>query len=266
MSECPASPGRAALALAAAGALLPAALAAQAGATGMEEPEPPDSAAALYGRVAVRGDGEPLVNAAVELVDRNLAAVADSAGRYRFRNLEPGEVTLRVSYLGARTGDRTVTLEAGEAVRHDMLAERTAVEVAELRVQVRRRRRGKMAGFEERRERGRGDFVTREEIERIHPTRTTQIIRREAAGVIKVERTESGRLRLLLGRGPDKCPPAVFLDGGLVSGLRVNDVDPSDLEAIEIYDGNEAPPRYEVMRGCGVVLLWMRTGASAAGG
>lgn len=265
MSERPAAPGRAALALAAAAALLPAPLAAQAGAAGLEEPEPPDSAAALYGRVAVRGDGEPLVNAAVELVDRDLATVADSAGRYRFRNLEPGEVTLRVSYLGARTRDRTVTLEAGEAVRHDVLAERTAVEVTELRVEVRRRRRGKMAGFEERRERGRGDFVTREEIERIHPIRTTQIIRRESVGA-EVVRTESGRLRLLVGHGPDKCPPAVYLDGGLVTGFRVNDVHPADLEAIEIYDGNEAPSRYDVMRGCGVVLLWTRTGASAEGG
>lgn len=231
------------------------------GGGGAGEAAPPDSTAVLRGRIAIAGTGEPLVSAVVEVVGRTRRAVADSSGAYRIAGLRPGTVQVRASYLGARTDEKTVELEAGETARVDFEASQLAVEMRELRVDVERRRRGKMAGFEERRDRGLGDFVTREEIERINPIRTTQIIRREALGERVVYDPETGEFRLLLrGGGIGRCPPAVFLDGGLMPDFRVNDIAPEDIQAIEVYQGAETPVQYDVVDGCGAVLIWTRSG------
>jgi hypothetical protein len=244
-----------------AGAVLLAVLPLPAAAQGEDEPAPPrpaDNLAALHGRVSVAGTGEPLTNAVVHVPGRDRHAVVDSSGEYRIRGLEPGEVAARVEYLGAETTERTVELEPGEAARLDFRAREAAVELTELQVEV-QRRRGKMAGFERRRKQGRGDFVTREDIERVNPVRTTRIIRHEAVGA-RIVRTESGDQRLLLRGTTGRCAPAVFLDGAFVPGFSVNDVHPGDLEAVEIYGGTRAPAEYRVRQGCGTVLLWTRTG------
>lgn len=222
--------------------------------------EPPDSSGTVHGRVSVAETGEPLVNAVVHVVGRGRNAVVDSSGTFRIRGLEPGEVSLRAEYLGAETQQKTVELEPGGAARVDFRAREAAVELTELQVEVQRRRSGKMAGFERRREQGRGDFVTREDIERVNPVRTTQIIRHEAVGA-RVVRTRGGDYRLLLRGTTGRCPPAVFLDGAYVPGFSVNDIHPGDLEAVEIYGGARAPARYRVRQGCGTVLLWTRTGS-----
>lgn len=239
-------------------AALPAPAAAQ-GDGDPSPPEPSDSAAVLHGRVSVAETGEPLVNAAVHVPGRDRHAVVDSAGEFRIRGLEPGNVSVRAEYLGASTGEKTVELEPGESERVDFRAREAAVELTELQVEVKRRRSGKMAGFERRRERGLGEFITREDIERMNPVRTTHLIRHEAAGA-RIRRSEDGEYRVLLRSGLGRCPPSVFLDGVLVQGFSVNDVDPSDLEAVELYDGTEAPAEYRGTRGCGAVLLWTRTG------
>lgn len=250
--------GVVAAALLAALSALPAPAAAQAGEEAAE-PESPGGASALHGRVTVAETGEPLVNAVVHVLGRDRHAVADSSGEFRIGGLEPGDVSVRVEYLGAATGEKAVELEPGEAERVDFRAREAAVELTELQVEVRRRRGGRMAGFERRREQGRGDHITREDIERLNPVRTTQLIRHEAVGA-RIRRTRTGEYRVLLRSGVDRCPPSVFLDGVLVQGFSVNDIDPSDLEGVELYDGSVAPAQYRGTQGCGVVLLWTRTG------
>lgn len=244
-----------------AGAVLLAVLPLPAAAQGGSEPPPPrpaDSLGALYGRVSVAETGEPLANAVVHVPGRDRHVVVDSSGGYRIGGLEPGEVAVRAEYLGAETKKKTAELRPGEAARVDFRAREAVVELTELQVEV-QRRRGEMGGFERRRKQGRGDFITREDIERVNPIRTTQVIRHEAVGA-RIVRTDSGDYRLLLRGTTDRCAPAVFLDGVYAPGFSVNDIHPDDLEAVEIYGGTQAPAEYRVRQGCGTVLLWTRRG------
>lgn len=220
---------------------------------------PSDSAAAVHGQVTVAETGEPLVNAVVHVVGRDRHAVVDSAGEFRIRGLEPGEVSVRAEYLGARTRQKEVTLEPGEAERVDFRADRVAVELTELTVEVERARRGKMAGFEKRRRRGHGDFITREDLDRHGYTRTTQVIRYGSTRA-RIRRTGRGEYRVFVRDGTSRCPPVVHLDGARMPNLRVNEIPPEQIEAIEIYGGAGTPVQFESTEGCGAVVIWTRTG------
>lgn len=239
-------------------------------------PAPGDSSAVLHGRVFIAGTGESLQGAVIGIDGRDRSALSDDGGRYALTGLAPGEVTVRASYLGARTRGRTVTLSAGEARRVDFPAEEAAVELSELRVEVQRRRRGKMAGFEERREEGWGEYVTRAEIERIRPLRTTQMLRGlpgvrvDFAGGEYVVRFRGGGLRgptsLAPGSGTSGqtssgCEPTIYLDGAPIPSFRANDVPPSDIEAIEVYEGPAVPARFRSLGGCGSLVIWTRSGS-----
>jgi hypothetical protein len=126
--------------------------------------------------------------------------------------------------------------------------------------------------FYERLERGRGSFVTREQIERRRPRRLTDLFR-EIPGV-RVTVTNRGERLVMTGATPamyrvdprweaGDCPVQYFLDG--VSYLPdyagvPNDVRPDEVEGIEVYRRlSEVPVEYR-RRGaeCGVVLIWLK--------
>ncbi|MBM4186839.1 MAG: carboxypeptidase regulatory-like domain-containing protein [Gemmatimonadetes bacterium] len=59
------------------------------------------------------------------------------------------------------------------------------------------------------------------------------------------------------------CPPAVALNGGSVSaGWAVNDFDPEEVEALEIYrEGTNLPIEYSFAgkAACGLVVIWLKS-------
>jgi TonB family protein len=151
---------------------------------------------------------------------------------------------------------------------------------------------GRLAGFEERRERGLGRFITRADIERLRPAHTSDILR-TVPGVTVLTRdntTGQGPVRpdrraVLQGREPAptvfdlttrarirlrgaSCAPQFYLDGARLAEFPEVDVDafiPASIGGIEIYAGGAAIPPQFAAPGtpdggsrCGAIVLWTR--------
>jgi len=82
-------------------------------------PPGPREAGALSGRVSSAATGAYLGNARVAIEGTTREAITDETGGYRFFDLPPGPVRLRVSYLGLHEKAEMVTVAAGQSIQRD---------------------------------------------------------------------------------------------------------------------------------------------------
>jgi hypothetical protein len=142
------------------------------------------------------------------------------------------------------------------------------------RVQPPFRRNLELGGFYDRERQGHGDFVRREEFERLANQNLAQVLQRARGTRIMYAGTKQfiyfprngeptgggGR------RGPPRngCLPRLYLDGVQVTYDSNNDINsvisPDQIEAIELFRGaSEIPPQYGGSNAmCGVILVWTR--------
>jgi outer membrane receptor for ferric coprogen and ferric-rhodotorulic acid len=115
----------------------------------------------------------------------------------------------------------------------------------------------KMQGFEERRLKGRGVFITREQIEQRGAMQLSDLLTNISG--VRVRRDDyRQRVGILMGRGAYACEPVLYIDGSPRSALEINDYHPAQVEAMEIYTRvSMSPPGYRSGR-CGSVLIWSR--------
>ena len=77
------------------------------------------SGATIKGTVKDAQSKEPLPSANVSVVGTSLGAVTDVDGKYTLRNVPPGPLTLRASYLGYKPQDRSVQARGDAEVKQD---------------------------------------------------------------------------------------------------------------------------------------------------
>lgn len=237
----------------------------------------------IRGRVVDSESAEPVVLAYVGLLapgsELVVATLADDDGHFSVRAPAVGSYFLYVT----RTGYRAVVdglFELGENGVFELLIgmRRAPIPVDPITVAVEGGVRDlRTVGFYERRDLGLGHFIEREEIQRVAIEDLTDALRgiprfrvvtpapsRVApTGVLKPE--------ILVRQGADYCSPTLFIDGTVVAlgsrnrrspqtAVRPDDfVDPSDVEAVEIYTSPaRTPAAFEATGGCGAVLIWTR--------
>jgi hypothetical protein len=125
----------------------------------------------------------------------------------------------------------------------------------------RRRMRLDQQGFYRRRERAFGTFFDTDEIRALHPTRTTDILRR-VPGVVVRRNLEGGAVATTWRRGRS-CPMKVVLDGFKIDtsvGSLDDWVSAASVIGVEVFPGGVGAPVQH--RGtdafCGVVMIWTR--------
>jgi outer membrane cobalamin receptor len=104
-----------------------------------------------------------------------------------------------------------------------------------------------------------GHLITRDQIERLHPFRVSDLLR-TVPGIQVVPGRFGDTIRTTEG-----CVPAVFLDGLRfpLMGESIDDlVNPNDVEMIEVYPHATGAPVELTGAGsaCGVVAIWTRRG------
>src|SRR5688500_127190 len=155
------------------------------------------------------GGGIP--GAQITVQGSSASAVTDASGAFRIQRLPAGTVVLNVRRLGYRPAVRTVEhAGAAESVLEIRL---TAVPEVLPTVEVRRRPEAsdaRLAGYNARREKRVGHFVTRDQIERHDSPRFADVLRGVPGLVVKPLRGSGGG-RTVSIRG--NCSPLVFLDG-----------------------------------------------------
>jgi hypothetical protein len=123
--------------------------------------------------------------------------------------------------------------------------------------------RDKMVDFERRRATGRGTFITRDDIDRRNPLTVADLLR-TVRGL--ATRTSGGRTEVRFIRANSRldgvdCPPELWFDGVRTFDATVDEVDPGEVEGIELYRGLGQIPAEYLSRtaACGVVLIWTRS-------
>jgi hypothetical protein len=280
--------------------------------------------AALRGHVRDGFSSGPAVNAEVTLAWKSLVKIGnsvggvrepsvttrtDSAGRYDFCGLpERVAITARVTADDRRSAPVQFTLSEGEiSVRDFVVGQPTIVASAPNESAVadapvapsagsNAPKNSTMREFERRRRRGGGGYLTRAQIDRLHASRLTDLLR--SLPGVSVEPNENGALVVELRRSKSftidpsmatrgdsasrsssapntspvkvrKCPAAFQVDGLPIDGGASADIEvhPETIEAIEVYSGGQVPielgSRYSE---CGVVIIWTRAFAGRSDG
>ena len=232
--------------------------------------------------------GAPIAGAEVRLRERATAGVTDAAGVLRLGSLAPGADEALVRFLGYGQALIRVELRAGDTTRAAAQLRRVPAELAEVEVAADREPWRSLPGWEARRRVGLGYFLTREDIERLRPTKSIELMR-TVPGVRLVPIGGDKyviRMSRAVGGG---CQPHVYLDGVKVlneltqagppqpsgtlrrparpprvtQGSILETIQPESIEAIEVFVGaSQIPPQYNMTGSvCGVVLVWLKRGS-----
>ncbi|HYJ79532.1 MAG TPA: TonB-dependent receptor [Longimicrobiaceae bacterium] len=228
-----------------------------------------ESRPALTGRVIEAGTARPVAGARVlRIGGGEVRSAAD--GTFRLNRVEPGAHRIAVSAVGYDAVEVSVTVGAEGMAGVEFELPVQAVALRPVEAEAEARDRGPFAGFWERRERGRGHYFTREEIERRRPSRIADIIRTvPGARVIPIHAGQGITVTFSRNTRPlGDCPVTLYLDGRMLpSEFAMNELGPEEIEAVEVYQGAAQVPSGIVRpdrAGCGVVLLWSRRGEPAA--
>ena len=245
---------------------------------------------------------------AAPVVQEQAATRTDSAGRYGICGLPAGvSLTIRATSDDRRSLPQPITLPENQITVLDLMVGTQAVvasvepsKIGTQAVSAAPPRNQAVVGFDRRRRRGTGAFLSRTQIERSRATRLTDLLRMMPGvtvgssndGMLIVE--IRGAKRLSIDQPP---PPAIRSDSGapppqpaapvsgqfsvkkcaaafLLDGLPIDGGSGIDLEmhseniyGLEVYSGGQVPIEYGGRHSeCGVVMIWTRAFADRPDG
>lgn len=244
--------------------------------------------ARIIGRVVSKETQAAVAGADIDLAPGAQRLVSDNAGRFRFEQLAPGNVTVVVKHIGFVPESLYITLQPNEDL--DLLVElrQAAQQLDTISVAARATplATGKLAAFYERKQFGIGRFIDGDIFEKeqhrqlgeLIASRTpgTRLVRSRTSGAAWLSTTRgSGSLRAtqldptdrLRGADPRGCYPDVYLDGAVVYSFGkgmplfdLNGLTAASVSAVEVYVGpGQTPQQFnKVGAVCGVVLIWTK--------
>ena len=219
-----------------------------------------DTLAQFRGRVLSRSRAEPVEQAFVFLLANGKGGMTDAEGRFSIRDVAPGVDTVQVRYFGFEPSTTVVDLKPGHITDATLLISNAVLEVADLKVEVRRTLRGKLRGFEERRLKGFGDFITPQQIERRQPRVPSDMLRAIAGVTVGSEQVGQTEVYFTKGSTSGRCYPTIWLDGQPMRDMKIDEISAPDLLAIELYKGGTQMPPQWASNSCGLIVVWTKEG------
>ena len=237
----------------------------------------------IGGMVTSAGSKQALGGADVAVLDQArslvLRAATASDGSFSFA-VRPGRYLVRVILIGYKSAESSLLSVTDAVVRVNFELQDSVIAVSGVTAAAApRSRRLESTGLYERMRDGRGAYIMREEIEKKHADRISQlVIGRAGLRVQQVTRGASSGITRgdLVMRGGMQtsmrsayCFPRIYLDGVLARAsstsaptLTLDEIaKPEEIEAIEIYrSSSQIPPEFSgADSSCGVVVVWTRT-------
>jgi TonB-linked SusC/RagA family outer membrane protein len=227
--------------------------------------------ASISGTVRDEADGRALAGAAIQVAGSSAFVTTNAEGVYRLRGLSPGTYQLRLVMMGYASATQTATLEAGQSITIDWTLRPVPFALAEIV--------GTATGDQLTRELGNsvarvaaGDLVTTAPVSNV-----TQVLSGRIAGVSVLQSSgvtgQGARIRI---RGLSSISlsnePEIFLDGVRInsrtSGIDalgaassfLNDINPEDIESVEVVKGPAASTLYGTNAANGVIMITTRQG------
>lgn len=225
----------------------------------------------ITGTVTDGDTGEELPGANVEIPELGIGVASRVDGSYTLEGVEAGERTVRVSFVGYQQAEETVEVEAGETVTLDV---ELSPDLASLEEVV-------VVGYGAQRDRrditGSISGVSSEEIEGVMVSSPEQILQGRTAGVQMT--TTSGMAGAAVSvsiRGPSSISggnqPLYVVDGqpiisgdfgsdvGTAATNALADINPNDIQSMEVLKDASATAIYGSRAANGVVLIETKQG------
>jgi TonB-linked SusC/RagA family outer membrane protein len=234
----------------------------------------------VTGLVTDEATGEPIIAAQVFIAGTQLGGLTDQRGRFVLTSVPAGERQVRVTILGYSQVAQTVNVPEGGSVTADFTLRQTAVELGGIVVnaitgdQVRRRELGNTVGT-----------IDMNNLQRAVISKPADILTGRVAGVdVRQVNGTTGTGQKIRIRGANSVSlsnePLIIVDGvrydngtdfmdpGFSEGApdqvpnRLNDLNPDDIDSIEILKGPAASGIYGTAASNGVILITTKRGSS----
>jgi hypothetical protein len=207
----------------------------------------------------------PIEGARVSIVGTSLGASSDAQGRFQVAGVPAGVRVLQVHAIGFSVGSWVVQLDEGQNFHQTFeLAPRT-LEVEGVTVSGREEDTWRSErGFEERRRRGQGFFVTREQILQRNAPTVAELLR-TVPSVLNICNSRGCQTRLPSSTGP--CSPEFFLDGYPATFSTGPNFPLTQIRGVEVYrDQFSVPAEFQRPNlRCGVIAIWTIEPGTALG-
>ncbi|HEU4642010.1 MAG TPA: carboxypeptidase regulatory-like domain-containing protein, partial [Gemmatimonadaceae bacterium] len=227
-------------------------------------PPAPLGSAVVTGTVTSNA-GKPLEGAQVMLLGTRLVTRTDERGAFRLGGLPAGTQSIEIREIGYAPRRFAVDLSPHRESRlAAVLDEKAALLSA---IEVTAKKGSDIPGFDERKRRGLGTYLTREDIEKRGSIRMTDVLRGLPGVQVSWDGTEYVvQMARAAGLGYS-CPVQYFIDGSpFLASL--DDIDqtiqPEDVDGIEVYkSASETPAEFQTGGNggaCGTIVIWTRRG------
>jgi len=228
----------------------------------------------ITGRVTDAANGQPVSAAQVNIVGTNAGTQANSDGHYTLRGVTPGTVEVRVLRVGYAEQKQSVTVAAGQTVTADIRMRAVAATLAPVVT---------TATGEQRRVEV-GNAIAQVDAAKVVETQAVSnvadLLTSRAAGVMVIPGTQTGAGIRIRVRGTSSLSlsnnPIYVIDGVKVEGTtgsstlsvggttpsRVGDLNPEEIESIEIVRGPSASTLYGTDAANGVIVITTKRGVA----
>lgn len=227
----------------------------------------------VTGRVTVSGTGEALSGAQVFIRDLDIGTITGEEGRYQLSDVPVGEHVLRVRILGYNRASRQISVAAGETTTANFSLTVSAVGLEEMVVTATGEQRVRSIGHAV-------DNIAATEIVDRAPVRDfADLLAGRTPGVeIRVGSGTVGAGAFIRIRGASSLAtsnqPIVYVDGTRVNANPANltvstggqqtgalNINPEDIESIEVLRGASAATLYGTEAANGIVLIRTKDGS-----
>ncbi|MBK6488293.1 MAG: SusC/RagA family TonB-linked outer membrane protein [Gemmatimonadetes bacterium] len=227
-------------------------------------------------RVTEAGEGRPLDQAQVVIVGTTLGGLTNADGRYVFRTVSAGEVTVRVLRVGYSEQKKVVTVVAGQAATADFVLTSVAITLSPVVTTA----TGETRRVEL------GNAVASIDVAKVTESSPVQnvndLLNSRTAGVVVTSGTQTGAGARIRIRGQNSLSlsndPIFIIDGVRMSNnigssnlftggaqpSRIGDLNPEEIESMEIVKGPSAATLYGTDAANGVVLITTKRGRAGS--
>jgi TonB-linked SusC/RagA family outer membrane protein len=234
---------------------------------------PAQQAGTITGRVTDRGTQQPVSDVQIVIVGTQRGARTDASGEYRLTNVPAGKVRLRTLRLGFMSVTDSATLAPGGTATVNFVIAQTATQLDQVVISA-------TGQSERRRETGNAVAqINTDSIPKAVVNDVSDLLSSRASGVIVTQTsgTTGGGSRIRI-RGSNSVSlsnePLIIIDGirtnsdvtgssisvGGQNPTRIDDLDPQDIENIEVIKGPAAAALYGTAAANGVIQITTKRG------
>lgn len=239
---------------------------------GAQQPAP--TTGTVTGRIVEASSQRPLGDVQVRIVGTQRGGITNEQGEYRILNIDLGSVTLRVQRIGYAPATQVVSVTAGAPVQANFVLSPTAIQIDEVVVTA-------TGESQRKRESGNTIATVTPSAERLATTTNiAEVLQASAPGVyVNSPGGTQGSANRIRIRGASSLSlsnePLLIVDGVRASNeingtgaigvggqttSRLNDINPDDIEAIEIIKGPAAAALYGTAGANGVIQVRTKRG------